>query len=128
MPDLLLDTDVLVDVARGHPPAVEYLQALHDTTTVGVSVITLMELLVGCRDQLEQRRVDDFVSRFEVLPVNAEISGIALGLIRQYRLQHGLLLPDALVAATALANGLSLVTRNHKHYRFIADLALESPA
>jgi predicted nucleic acid-binding protein len=52
------------------------------------------------------------------------ICDIALDLLRQYRLSHGLLIPDALIAATAIATNLPLVTKNQRDYRFISGLQL----
>lgn len=127
MADLLLDTDVLVDVARGHQPSVTYVSATVANARVAVSVIAQLELLVGCRNKREQRHMDRFLAQFEVVPIDAAISELAVDLVRQHRLRHGLLVPDALVAATALVAGLPLVTRNAKHYRFIESLVLGSP-
>jgi predicted nucleic acid-binding protein len=43
-------------------------------------------------------------------------------LLRQYRLSHGLLIIDALIAATALAHGETLYTKNVRHFRMIPGL------
>ena len=41
-----------------------------------------------------------------------------------YSLSHKLTIPDALIAATALANDLELYTLNIKDFRFIENLRL----
>jgi predicted nucleic acid-binding protein len=41
-------------------------------------------------------------------------------------LSHGLLISDALIAATALSAEESFVTKNQRHYRFIEGLDLLS--
>ncbi len=128
MAEVILDTDVLVDVARGHQPSIEYLQAALGHLDIGISVITQLELLVGCRNKQEQRHIDRFLGQFRILALDTAISDLAVDLIRRHRLRNGLLLPDALIAATALAAGVSIVTRNTKHYRFIDGLALSTPA
>ncbi|MBX3050522.1 MAG: PIN domain-containing protein, partial [Caldilineaceae bacterium] len=56
--------------------------------------------------------------------LNPTISDLAVDLIRQYRLSHGLLMPDALIAATALSLNEPLATKNQRDYRFIAGLTL----
>lgn len=62
--------------------------------------------------------------RFAVLPISAAVSDRAIALIRRYRLSHGLLIPDTLIAATALVHDIPLLTKNQRDFRFIADLRL----
>ena len=44
----------------------------------------------------------------------------ALNLLIKYRLSHGLLIPDALIAATALHVEQSFISKNQRDYCFIA--------
>ena len=53
---LLLDTDVMIDVLRGHDVALEWLQSLADET-IGLPGFVALELLQGCRNRQEQQRV-----------------------------------------------------------------------
>jgi hypothetical protein len=57
-PMILVDTDVMVDVMRRHTPAVAWLDSL-GTETIGIPGLVAMELLQGCRDREEQRRVEN---------------------------------------------------------------------
>mgnify|MGYP001560257155 CR=1 FL=1 len=120
----LLDTDILVDVARQVDEAVSYLAAVEADTTPMISAVTQMELIVGCGNKTELRRTEKFLRRFRVLPVGEEVSDTAVDLLRRYRLSHGLAIPDALIAATALALGHPFATKNRRDYRFISDLKL----
>ena len=52
------------------------------------------------------------------------ISETAVDLLRKYRLSHGLLIPDAIIAATALSLSLPFLSKNQKDYRFIEGLEL----
>ena len=124
MAGLLVDTDILIDVARGVEQAVEYLMAWEEQSGIAVSAITYMELLVGCRNKREQRAVEAFVRRFDVVPLDEDITDIAIALLRHYRLSHGLLIADALIAATAMAREIPLVSKNQRDYRFIEGLEL----
>ena len=45
----IVDTDVMVDVLREHPPAVAWLRSLGEEEIVLPGYV-LMELLQGCRD------------------------------------------------------------------------------
>ena len=124
MAGLLVDTDILIDVARGVEEAIEQLDRWDSEQGVAISVITYMELLVGCRNKREQRAVERFVRRFELLAIDPEISEEAIGLLVKYRLSHGLLIADALIAATAIVRGIPLVSKNQRDYRFIEGLEL----
>ncbi len=124
MAELLVDTDILIDVARGIAEAVRALEVWEAERAIGISAITYMELLVGCRNKREQRAVEQFVKRFELMLVNATITEEAVRLLQRYRLSHGLLIADALIAATAIVDGIPLVSKNQKDYRFIEGLEL----
>ncbi|GAB4159030.1 MAG: hypothetical protein Fur0046_38490 [Cyanobacteria bacterium J069] len=48
----------------------------------------------------------------------------ATQLLQDYFLSHGLLIPDALIAATAIEHQIPLLTKNQRDFRFISDLTL----
>lgn len=81
-----------------------------------------MELLVGCRTKGEQRKLERFLGRFEEVKLNEAITDHALRLLRRFRLSHGLLIPDALIAATSLSMKQALATKNRRDYQFIPGL------
>lgn len=83
-----------------------------------------MELIVGCRNKSELRKTDHLLSRFNIIPLSDLSSFLAVDLVRKYRLSHGLLIPDALIAATALTLDLDFITKNQRDYRFISELKL----
>ena len=45
--------------------------------------------------------------------------------VEQHYLSNALELADALIAATAVSTGLSLVTGNHKYYKVVKELDLK---
>jgi len=122
--DLLVDTDILIDTTRGVLDAVSYLQRHAQQSTLVVSTVTQLELLIGCRNRNEQRTTSRFLQRFEVIRLSEQIADMAVDLILQHRLSHGLLLADALIAATARSRDIPLATKNQRDYRFIAGLQL----
>jgi len=121
---VVMDTDILIDVSRGNEKALVYLQNLTMNSPLAVSLITQMELLVGCRNKQETVLLDKFLKRFQIITLNEAISMLAVDLLREYRLSHGLLMPDALIAATALSLDCGLATKNQRDYRFIDSLKL----
>ena len=127
MPDtVVVDTDVLIDAARNVNEAVACLEQVERNASLAISAVTEMELLVGCRNKAELRSLEQFLSRFRVLHLNEQVSETAVDLLRRYRLSHGLLIADALIAATALSSGVPFVTKNERDYRFIGGLRLLS--
>lgn len=120
----VVDTDILIDVGRGINEAVDHFQELERSTQLAVSVVTQMELIVGCRSKAELRALEQFLRRFRILKIDETISDNAVELLQQYRLSHGLLIADAFIAATALSWDCPLASKNQRDYRFIADLDL----
>ncbi len=115
----LVDTDVLIDYLRGHPKAKAKVLALEQ---VLVSVVTVAELYAGVRGSKEQRDVANLLAECERLPVDEQIAKDAGQLKNRYFPSHGVQLPDALIAATAVAHDLPLYTLNLKHYPMIEGL------
>ena len=110
---ILLDTDILIDAGRKVIVAVDSLEYMEQQATLGVSVITQMELMVGCRNKRELRVLERFLRRFSIVTLNEAIAATGVTtLLRQYRLSHGLLIAEALIAATALTIASPLVTKN----------------
>ena len=62
----LVDTDILIDAGRKGMEAVDYLEHTEQQATLGVSVITQMELMVGCRNKRELRVLERFLRRFSL--------------------------------------------------------------
>ena len=124
MADIIVDTDILIDVIRNSADAIAYVRNFEHRAPLSISSITYMELLIGCRNKTEQRKVEQFVRRFQVARLTEAITDRAIGLLRQYRLSHGLLIADGLIAATALEVGTSLATKNKRDFLFIDGLTL----
>jgi predicted nucleic acid-binding protein len=125
---VILDSDVLIDLARGDARAVDLVDGLiSQGERPAISIITEMELFLGARTKAEQRSVRQLVQRFEVLPTSEMISVRARKLTVRYARSHGLTIPDALIAATAIANRALLLTRNVRHFSFIPRLRVRAP-
>ena len=124
--DLLLDTDILIDAGRGNHNAVVLLNSLMAQNNVRLSAVTEMELVVGCRNKNELRELNRFPEQFTIIPVNPEISATSIKLLKAYRLSHGLLIADSIIAATALVSRRTLVSGNAKHFSMIKDLLLRT--
>lgn len=121
----VIDTDILIDAGRGIQDAITCLQRLSQQPALALSTVTQMELIVGCRNKTELHDLEIFLRRFQVLKITEAISERAVDLLQQYRLSHGLLIADALIAATALEHTEPFITKNQRDFRFIAGLNLQ---
>lgn len=99
----LLDTDVLIDVQRRHPPATAWFGKL--TGTPGVPGFVVMELIQTAQNTADVQRALKLVSHLPVLwPSEADCTR-ALTDFSTLHLSHRLGLIDALIAATAIGHG-----------------------
>lgn len=105
---LLLDTNILIDVLRGEATALAWLEQQESPR---ISVITWIEVLVGCRDG-EREAVQSWLEGFPRLTLDDAISRETVRL----RQQHGLNVPDAINLATAHCAQLTLATRNSRDF------------
>jgi predicted nucleic acid-binding protein len=121
---MLIDTDVLIWMMRGHAGAAQRLQSI---STWRISAVTYMELAQGCRNKQELAQIKKGLMQrqTEILPINTSISNRAMQLIEAYALSHSLQLGDALIAATALEHGLIVLTANTKHFSAVDSLTIE---
>jgi predicted nucleic acid-binding protein len=124
MSQILVDTDILIDVASNDAIAKARLTSESQTSTLAVSTVTVMELTVGCRNKSESQALNRFLSQFQVLTLTSQISDRATQLLQDYFLSHGLLIADALIAATAIENNIPLLSKNQRDFRFIKELNL----
>src|SRR5213078_2806111 len=121
----LVDTDVLIDVQRGHPPALAWFAGLAGLPAVPGFVV--MELVQDARNGREVRQALKLVAPLQVVwPTEADCAR-ALSDFTTYHLSHGLGLLDALVAACAVGLSATLYTFNDKHYRVIPGLVMARP-
>ena len=116
----LLDTDVLADFLRGHNKAVAFVNT-HSARII-LSSIVVAELYAGVKGDAEQAALADFVSLFRVIPVSAKIAKAGGLHKRDYGKSRGVGLADAILAATAEAEGAELKTLNRKHYPMLKGL------
>ena len=96
------------------------------TRAVGptVSAVTAAELFAGARTTTEQRRLEELLQQLVVHDLDLEVARLGGACRRRYGQSHGVLIPDALIAATAELHGARLVTRNARHFPMLDDLVV----
>lgn len=121
---MIVDTDVLIWYLRGRPEAARFLKLCEP---VLLSAVTYMELVQGMRNarELQVLRRTLRLKGWQVLPLTETISSRAMTYVEEHFLSGALQMADALIAATCIEYGLVLATGNVKHYRPIAELAIE---
>ena len=106
----VFDTNILVDYLAGIEAAKDELARYRIRQ---ISIITVIELMVGAKEAGEEASIRGFLSSFEVLELSTEVAHEALRLRRQLRLK----IPDAIVYATARTQGCLLVSRNTRELK-----------
>ncbi len=122
----LIDSDVLIDISRGKREAREYVDTL--TEAWAISQVSTLELIVGARDKKDLANIDTFLSAYVVMPLHDSTGRRAYELLKLHAKPDGLHVFDSLVAATAIEENLTLVTRNRKHFDMIKGLRLQVPS
>lgn len=124
MPLILIDTDILIDVARNVQPAIDALENLNKTYRVAISSVTEMELIVGCKNKSELRKLEKFLQYFSIIPIDRQITETAVKFLKKYQLSHNLLIADALIAATAIVFDIDFISKNQRDFKYISTLKL----
>jgi len=123
---ILLDSDVLIDLLRRHPPPVGWFDLLPEDEYLALSGYVVMEMIQGCRNKVEQERVRRELAMYGVVWLSADCDK-ALDVSATYRLSHNAGLLDMLIGQTAVALGVPLHTFNQKHYGFIPGIQTIQP-
>ena len=120
---MLFDTDILIWIQRGNVKAAQLVDRTDERL---ISIQSFMELLQAARDKREHSIIKRYLTdlSFSVLPLTENIGHRALVYVEEYGLSSGMRAGDAIVAATATENGLTLATGNARHFRPVKGLAL----
>ena len=101
----LLDSNIIIYLSKREVP----LSFLDQFDEHYISVITYMEVLgYQFRNPREEEFIREMIEVFRILFIDKKIADMAIEIRRKRRIK----LPDAIIAATAKALNLHLVTRN----------------
>ncbi len=123
---MIFDTDILIELLQESEPAAFLIDSV-PLEHRNICVISYLELVRGCRNRENLRRIQQFVrNRFtEVIGVTREMSTLAIRIMDEYALSNRPGAMDVLIAAAALDRREPLATGNFKHYRFIPGLEVK---
>ena len=124
---LLLDTSVAIPLRDGDPEVWRRAAALE--VAPYISILTAAELEGGVyrNPALSEKRraaLNALDGKLDVLPFDDEELAAYRAILESIGFNRAKVL-DRLIAATALANGLSLATRNARDFRDIPGLTIE---
>ena len=109
----LLDTAVVVDLLRSHPPAASWVLSQEN---LGVSPMVWLEIIEGSSNQQSQRRAIEVLRRFERVDLLAGDAEWAVRQALRFRLSHNVDAMDCLIASAAHRLNVPLYTLNLKHF------------
>ncbi len=120
----LLDTGLLIRHLRGQKSTVHLLRGLGKSNRLCISTVTRLEVRAGAHPG-ERALTEKLLSRFVNLDLDSAIADRAGDIIAQgKRSNQPILVPDAIVAATALVHSITLVTFNVQDFEHVANLSL----
>lgn len=128
---MIADSCLIIDLMRKDQSALEKLGEIKETHQLQyITSPTVMELAVGVElaalPKNEQKRVDEILTGFQILPLDttsAWRAGIEIGRLRK----KGVVIDpiDGQIAGIALCNDETIVTRNAKHFQRFEALKIE---
>jgi predicted nucleic acid-binding protein len=120
----LLDSDVIIGylAARIPAPGMEATARIIDNIP-NISVISQMEVLRFNDTPENEKILTDFINSSAIYPLSETVVQRTLSLAKKVKIK----LPDAIIAATALTEGFTLVTRNIDDFKKIDGLPLLCP-
>jgi predicted nucleic acid-binding protein len=124
--DLILDTDVLIEVLRGDSLAKAWLTSI-ESQIIGIPILVWMEILLGARDKQEQRALVEDLSRYAILHLEIGDSQKAQQWFEQFHLSHNIGILDCLIAAIPVRLGKPFFTFNLKHFQVVPGLDARVP-
>ena len=122
---VLCDTDILVEALKNNITVTDLLARI-GFQNIALSAVTLMELYFGALNKRELANIKSGMQRLHIVNMDNKTTETAIALIEKYAKSHGLRIPDAMIASTAICSGMELLTNNVKDFRFIEGIKLHS--
>lgn len=129
---LILETSFLIDLereaVRSSPGAAHEFLDRHEEAELYVTVTVAGELAAGT-SLSDRARWEEFLAPFQMLPID-RAAAWEYGRAYRYLEANGRLIGgnDLWIAATALAHGMPVVTRNPAHFSRVPGLEIQSHA
>lgn len=127
-PGVLIDTSIVIEYLRKQNKQKSILYNIVNSYDLCLSTIVEFELYTGVTDAQKRRDVQEVLTWGIVLPLTSDIAQAAATIYQQLRAKNQLIdIRDILIAATAIAHDLPLMTLNTAHFNRIDGLQFLSP-
>ena len=113
MVDALIDTNIIVDLLRGYPPARAWIATQQ---LPAMCRLVYMEVVQGAEYKQKMNQALKFLARFTLVEHTQDDFLWATQQLIQYHLNNSVDLTDALIAAPAYRLNIPFYTRNLKHF------------
>ena len=124
MEQYLIDTNVVSDYfSELLPEAGMTLIDQAIDATPNLSIITQIELLSWKTDDVAEQQVKNFIEDSIIWEVTSDVVTKCVKIRRSKKIKT----PDAIIAATALINGFTIITNNEKDFENIRGLKIINP-
>ncbi len=125
----LLDTNICIHFFRGKFNLIDKFQQVK-LENCAISEITLAELMFGAENSSNPIKnrdiVEQFASQVKILPIFNAIAIYAKEKVRLRKKGEMISDFDLLIGATAISNGLIMITENRKEFERITAIQLEN--
>ena len=120
---ILCDTNVIIEILKGNEKTIKIIESI-GLENIAISSVTVMELYFGALNKRELSKIKKHLKALNIVHFDNDISELAVSMIESYSKSHGLQIPDAIIAATALSFEMKLFTLNLKDFKYIDGLNL----
>ncbi|MCG8327427.1 MAG: PIN domain-containing protein [Chitinophagales bacterium] len=125
----LIDTDILIDFFKARYSLDRKFKSV-GLQNCFVSEISIAELTYGAfkssNIKKQMANVEKIKTHFQIVPISSVIERYSRERLRLEKLGQRLPDFDLLIAATAVENGLTLVTGNENHHRRVQNIVVEN--
>lgn len=124
MEQYLIDSNVVSDYLSASLSAagIDFLDSVIDAGP-NLSVISQIELLCWNTDKATTEKVKNFIADSVILDISPDVVAHCVALRKGKKIKT----PDAIIAASTLANGFVLITNNEKDFANIKGLKIVNP-
>ena len=122
MPAYTLDANTIIYYVGNEEKVVRMMRPLLSREIIlYIPTTVIVEIFSTELSESERMAIETIVGTSQIIPLYENIARMAADLRRNYRIKT----PDASIAATALATGSTLLSRNIRDFKRIASLSVE---
>lgn len=122
----IVETTVLVDLLRNHPPAIAWYSA-QTQAALGITPIIWMEVIGGGQTKAKRLQAAKMLRQFGMVYLTQVDFDWAMQAQMRYELSHGVGMMDCLIASVSHQLQLPLFAHNLKHFQPLLGNLAQAP-